>query len=190
MGDVLAAIEEAAPGEQILLDENEAAGDSDYFALGVFDISPDHTTLAYATDLSGAERYALRFRDLTTGTDLADEIASVYYSSAWSTDCRDFFYTRPDDAMRPWQIWRHRVGDAGDDRLVYQEDDERFFASVGLTQASASCSIDAESKMTSRGPFPRRRPARRGPSGRRAPAARHRVLTSSTPPIPSAGTSG
>ena len=37
------AIAAGAPGEEILLDENEAAGPSDYFALGVFDVSPDHT---------------------------------------------------------------------------------------------------------------------------------------------------
>jgi oligopeptidase B len=146
---ILAAIEAAAPGEQVLLDENEAAGDSDYFALGVFDVSPDHAILAYATDLSGAERYGLHIRDLTTGADLSDEISGVYYSSAWSTDCRHFFYTRTDDAMRPWQIWRHQIGDAGGDRLIYQEDDERFFASVALTRSERFVIINAASKMTS-----------------------------------------
>jgi oligopeptidase B len=149
VAEVLAAIAADAPGEDILLDENVAAGDSEYFALGVFDISPDHTTLAYATDLSGAETYALHFRDLTTGADLTDEISGVYYSSAWSTDNRHFFYTKPDDAMRPWQIWRHRVGETGADRLVYQDDDERFFVSVGLTRSERFVLVGAESKMTS-----------------------------------------
>jgi oligopeptidase B len=146
---VIGAIASGAPGEEILLDENEAAGPSDYFALGVFDVSPDHTMVAYGTDVTGGESYVLRFRDLTAGTDLGEEISGVYYSSAWSTDSRTFFYTRTDNAMRPWQIWRHRVGDAGPGRLTYQEDDERFFVSVGLTRSERYVIVDAESKMTS-----------------------------------------
>ena len=35
------------------------------------------------------------------------------------------------------------------DRLVYQEDDERFFVSVGLTRSERFVVVDAESKMTS-----------------------------------------
>jgi oligopeptidase B len=149
IAEVMAAIAEGAPGEEILLDENEAAGDSEYFALGVFDLSPDQTMLAYATDVSGGESYRLRFRDLGTGTDLDGEISGVYYSSAWSSDSRTFFYTKTDDAMRPWQIWRHRIGDTEPDELTYQEDDERFFVSVGLTRSERFVIIDAESKMTS-----------------------------------------
>ncbi len=60
-------------GEQVLLDENQLAGESGYLAVGVFDISPDQRTLAYATDLDGSESYTLRFRDLETGTDAPDD---------------------------------------------------------------------------------------------------------------------
>ena len=38
------------PG-RVLLDENELAGESDYFALGVFDVRPDQDVLAYAVRL-------------------------------------------------------------------------------------------------------------------------------------------
>src|SRR3981081_1299535 len=93
------ATEAGAAGEIVLLDENQAAGDSDYFALGVFDISPDHDLLAYAVDLSGGERYTLRFRDLNTGVDLEDQIEDVYYGSAWAADGRTVYYTRPDAAV-------------------------------------------------------------------------------------------
>src|SRR3954454_6732791 len=34
--------------EQVLIDGNELAGDSPYFALGVADVSPDHSLLAYS----------------------------------------------------------------------------------------------------------------------------------------------
>ena len=95
---------------QIILDENVLAGDSDYFALGVFDIRPDQELLAYAVDRDGSERYTLRFRDLGSGDDLADVVEDVYYGSAWCTGCRSFYYVRPDKAMRPWQVWRHVLG--------------------------------------------------------------------------------
>src|SRR5262245_34981580 len=52
------------PGEIVLLDENAAAGDSAYFALGALSPSPDQLLLAYSTDFTGGERYELRFRDV------------------------------------------------------------------------------------------------------------------------------
>ena len=64
----------AAPDEQVLLDENELAGDSDYFAIGAFDVSLDHRWLAYSTDYDGSEKYTLRIRDLSTGDDLPDQV--------------------------------------------------------------------------------------------------------------------
>ena len=63
--------EDGAPleGEEVLLDGNELAGDSEFFALGAFDVSPDGTLLAYSTDFAGDERYTLRVKDLATGRD-------------------------------------------------------------------------------------------------------------------------
>jgi len=137
-------------GEETLLDENDLAEGSEYFALGVFDISPDHSILAYATDTDGSERYQLRFRNLAAGQDLADEIADVTYGSAWAGDSLTFFYVRPDEAMRPWQVWYHVLGTAtSDDVLVHSETDERFFVSVGLTRSERFVVIGAQSKMTS-----------------------------------------
>jgi len=135
--------------EAVLLDENVLAEGSDYFALGAFDVSPDQSLLAYSVDTSGAEIYRMRFRDLATGADLPDEIPRTYYGTAWSSDSRTLFYTVPDEAMRPWQVWRHTVGTASDDDvLVYQEDDHRFFVGVGRTRSERFVLVSAGSKMT------------------------------------------
>jgi oligopeptidase B len=145
--------ESAAPAPnagQVILDENVLAADSPYFALGVFDIRPDHEVLAYAVDYDGSERYCLRFRDLGSGHDLADLVEDVYYSSAWSNSGKSFYYVRPDKAMRPWQVWRHKLGTpAAQDKLVFQEDDERFFVSVGLTRSRRYVLVESSSKMSS-----------------------------------------
>lgn len=135
---------------EVVLDENALAGDSDYFALGLFDLRPDQEVLAYAVDYDGSERYTLRFRDLGSGDDLADVVEEVYYGSAWSGECKSFYYVRPDKSMRPWQVWRHKLGTpASHDQLVYQEDDERFFVSVALTRSRRYVLVTSESKTTS-----------------------------------------
>jgi oligopeptidase B len=128
----------ATATEDVLLDENEAATGHDYFALGAFDVSPDHTLLAWSQDTTGGETYTMRVRDLATGTDLPDVLEGTYYGTAWSEDAHWLFYTRPDHTMRPWQVWRHRLGTSqADDVLVWQEDDERFFLSAELTRSEA-----------------------------------------------------
>ena len=144
----------ARPGgrsEQVVLDENQlAAGHYEYFALGVFAVSPNHRLLAYAVDLTGGERFTPRVRDLETGADLPDEIPNVYYGLAWANDSRTFFYTRPNDSMRPWQLWRHRVGTSVDeDTCVLQEEDERFFVGVFRTRSDAYVVADLDSMVTS-----------------------------------------
>jgi len=144
------ALEAASRGEgEVVLDENALAEGHDFFSLGVFDLSLDHRLLAYALDTDGSEVFTLRFRDLDTGRDLDDVIEGVYYGSAWA-DGATFFYVRPDDAMRPHQVWRHRIGSpADDDVLVYEDPDERFFVSVGLTRSERFVVVQSESKMTS-----------------------------------------
>jgi oligopeptidase B len=147
---VLAEAREGGPGIEVVLDENELAAGSDFFALGVFDISPDHRRLAYAVDLDGSEEYLLRFRDLETGRDLPDVVEGVHYGSAWAADNRTFFYTRTDAAHRPFQVWRHHLGqDPATDQVVFEEPDERFNVGVELTRSERFVVLGSESKTTS-----------------------------------------
>jgi oligopeptidase B len=136
--------------EEVLLDGNELAHGHEYFDLGFVERSPDETLLAYAVDTDGSERHELRFRDLATGADLDDVIHGVYYGAAWSADSRSFFYTVPDEAVRPFQVWRHVLGSAaGADVLVLQEDDERFELSVESTKSERYVVFTSTSQVTS-----------------------------------------
>jgi oligopeptidase B len=144
----------SAPGESVILDENELAAGHDYFAVGDLAVSPDQGLAAYSTDVSGGERYELRFRTCPTpatpGAELPDVVPDVYYGVAWANDDATVFYTRPDDAMRPWQIWRHTLGTpAADDVLVFQEDDDRYYVGVGRTRSGRFIVISTASKITS-----------------------------------------
>ncbi|MET8834928.1 S9 family peptidase [Micromonospora sp. NPDC004540] len=137
-------------GEEVLLDGNRLAEGHDFFALGAFDVSPDGRWLAYSTDFSGDERFTLRIKDLSTGEVLPDEVPDTFYGTAWSSDASTLFYVTVDEAWRPNRVWRHTVGTAsGEDVVVHQEDDERFWVGVELTRSERFVVIDIHSKITS-----------------------------------------
>ncbi len=141
-----------APDEQVLLDENLLAEGLEYFEVGNLAVSPDHRWLAYATDTTGGEVFALSFRSLDAAAPgAADEVVpDTYYGLAWANDNATVFYTRVDEAMRPYQLWRHRLGtDPGDDVLVIEEADGRFTVSVGWTKDRAFVVATLQSNTTS-----------------------------------------
>ena len=134
----------------MILDENVLARGHEFLQLGVFSLSHDQRRLAYGVDHDGSERYALRFRDLASGADLPDAVDDASYTAAWAADGETVFYTRQDAAMRPHEVWRHRLGrPADEDERVFHEPDERFFVSVGLTRSRRFVLIAIESKQTS-----------------------------------------
>jgi len=134
--------------EEVLLDENELARGRDYFALGYRRLSPSGRLLAYAVDGSGRELFELRLRDLQTGADLPTVAADVSYGAAFSELETELYYVRPDASMRPFQVWRHRLGGWEPDRLVLQEDDERFFVDVRLSASGEFILISARSETS------------------------------------------
>ncbi len=122
--------------EEVLLDVNRLAEGKPYMGTGVIDVSPDHSILAYSTDESGAEKYTLRFKNLRTGEHFPEAIEGTYYSSAWASDNRTFFYVTVDQAMRPHRLWRHTLGsEPSKDQMVYEEKDERYFLSVDRSRS-------------------------------------------------------
>ncbi|MEV5968204.1 S9 family peptidase [Kribbella sp. NPDC051952] len=148
-GDEPPATDGEIAGEEVMLDGNEVAADSEFFSLGTIDISPDGRLLAYSVDLKGDERFTLRIKDLSTGELLPDELPEVHYGSAWSGDGSTIFYTKVDDAWRPYQVWRHTLGTTDDDVLVMEEPDERFWVGVDLTRNEQAIQIALGSKLTS-----------------------------------------
>ena len=136
----------------VMLDCNEEAAGHDFFDVHAVDASPDHRLLAWSSDVDGSERYTLRVRDLATGRDLDDVLTgtSSWGGQAWSADGQHLFYARPDDQMRPYQIWRHRLGTPPDeDELVLEEVDERFYLGVGSTRSERWIVMSANSKTSS-----------------------------------------
>ncbi|MEK6480698.1 S9 family peptidase [Catalinimonas sp. 4WD22] len=136
--------------EEILLDCNRLAEGHDYFHLGIFEISPDHKTLAYAIDTDGSEQYRMFFKNLHDHTLMVDQLNNISDSAAWAMDFQTLFYVVLDSTMRPYQVKRHSLGTRPeDDIVVFEEPDERFFVSVSLSKNQKYLLIDVGSKITS-----------------------------------------
>lgn len=139
---------ESVEGEQVLLDGNVEAEGHEFFSLGAFSLSDDDRLLAWSVDTTGDERYTIRIKDCESGVVFDDTITGAAAGATWSADGRYLFYTVVDDAWRPFQVWRHRVGDA-EDELVFAEPDERYFVGVGRSQSEKYLVISLGSKITS-----------------------------------------
>ena len=137
-------------GEQVLLDDNAEAEGLEFYSLGSFDITGDGSTLLFAVDTEGDERYTLRLRDIATGENLADVVEGTAGGASFDATGRYVFYTTVDDAWRPDTVWRHEVGTAADaDISVFHEPDERYWVGVGLTRSRRYLEIELGSKITS-----------------------------------------
>ncbi|WP_211250736.1 S9 family peptidase [Mycetocola saprophilus] len=147
------------PGEQILLDGNVLAEGHEFFSIGSFDVSQDGNSLLYGVDISGDERYTLRFRDLrglgagagASGEirELPDTIENTFGGAFFSADGRRVYYTTVDESWRPDTLWRHTLGAGATDEQVFHEPDERFWVGAGLSQSGKFLLIAAGSSITS-----------------------------------------
>jgi oligopeptidase B len=141
--------EQEIVGEEVLLDANLEAEGSEFFSLGAFSLSLDGRLLAYSVDLTGAERFTIMIKDLVSGELLPDQISDTAYGVAWAKNDH-LFYTRADEAWRPYVILRHRLGaDPSQDVAVVTESDERFWLGVEASRDDRWIVIGAGSKITS-----------------------------------------
>jgi oligopeptidase B len=131
--------------EEVLLDENIIS--DGYVEVGVREVSPDGSLLAWSADTTGAEIYRMRIRDLRTGTDLPDVIERTYPGAAWSADSRHLYYLVPDEVNRPFQVWRHQVG-SPHDSLVYVESDARFELELWASRSGSYAVVTSASRDT------------------------------------------
>lgn len=121
--------------EEIYLDPNEMSKGFRYFVVAAREVSPDGNFLAFTIDTSGAENYELHIKDLINGDILKDRITNVG-DFAWASDNKTLFYTKEDSAHRPYQVYRHLVGDGlSRDKLVFEEKDPLFTVSVDRSRS-------------------------------------------------------
>src|SRR5260370_20860068 len=135
--------------EQVLIDQNELAKGQKYFRLGTLRPSFDHQMVAFSTATKGDENYTIQVKDLKTGNLLADAVTNNQGVVQWANDNKTFLYVTLDASKRPERVWRHTLGEKqADDKLVYYEQDERFFVEIAKSRSGRFLFIDSGSTNT------------------------------------------
>jgi oligopeptidase B len=136
--------------EEIILDVNELAEGYTYLKIGVAEISPDHSLLAYSVDTDGSESFTLYIKNTTNGELIGTPIPDTHYSVEWANDNRTIFYTVLDEAKRPHRVYRHMTDtDPKGDDLVYQETDQSYFVWLRKTRSKKYIMISCDNITTS-----------------------------------------
>jgi oligopeptidase B len=133
--------------EQVLLDGDAMAKGRDYFDLRKVAHSPDHRLVAYAVDEKGSEFFSLRIRDVATGEDLAEQINDTYGEFVWGEDSVSLYWIARDENARPVAVYRRKLG-AGEDELIYRENDPGFFVGVQKSQSRRFIFVTANDHTT------------------------------------------
>jgi oligopeptidase B len=121
----------AEGAEEVMLDVNVLAKPYDYYAVGSREVSPDNTMLVYGEDTLSRRIYTLRFKNLTTGETLPDAIENTAGNVVWANDNQTVFYTRKDETLRPYKVFRHKLGTpVEDDVEVFHESDPTFYTYI------------------------------------------------------------
>ena len=133
----------------MLLDLNLLAEGHSFLGLGVFEVSDDNRWLAFATDTTGFRQYDLQVKDLRTGETLPFRVPRVT-SVAWAAESRTLFYVVEDETTkRSHRLYRHVLGSAVADTLIYEEKDERFRIDIERTRSGAYLLLSSNSHTTS-----------------------------------------
>lgn len=124
--------------EEIYFDQNVEAEGHEFFQLAGMEVSPDHQLLAILVDTNGYEDFALRVKDLRTGTWLPDRVEKVSWGLAWANDNRTLFYMTFDSAKRGDKVWRHVLGTPHEvDVIVYHDPDPLFNVNLHRDRSNA-----------------------------------------------------
>ncbi len=135
--------------KELLIDVNELAKDHSYFHAKSINVSPNNKILAYGEDTLSRRIYTIRFKNLETGEMLEDKIPNNTGGAIWANDNQTVFYSVKDDSLRPYKIFKHRLGtDPSEDELVFHEEDDTYIAYVYKTKSDKYIVIGSFHTMT------------------------------------------
>jgi oligopeptidase B len=113
--------------EEIMLNVNIMAEGHAYYNVGGIAVSPDNKMIAYGVDTFSRRMYDIYIKNLETGETYKDVLKTTTGSATWAADNNTLFYSVKDEqTLRPYQVFKHKLGSEKKDKLIYQEDDETF----------------------------------------------------------------
>lgn len=128
--------------EEILVDGDVEAADFDYLDFSIMEHSPDHQYVAFGVDVRGSEYYEIRIREIATGAIVATLTDESSGDFTWANDSQTLYWVWRDDNGRSKRVYR-QSRDGGASELIYEEPDDGFFISVGLSDANNYVVINA-----------------------------------------------
>ncbi len=132
-----------------MINVNDLAGDYEYYSASGLSVSPNNEILAYGEDTLSRRIYTIKFKNLETGEYYSDIIENTTGGSTWANDNKTIFYTRKDEALRSYKIFKHVMGTpAADDVEVYHEKDETFGTFVYKTKSNKYLIIGSYSTLS------------------------------------------
>lgn len=136
--------------EEIIFDSNAMSKGKSYYDIGTILVSQDNQQLLYSEDLSGADRYTVRVKKLTSGETLSDQVPDTLGSVIWDKQGKGFFYAKLSDQWRTKEAYYHPLGGKPErDILLYREEDPLYSVGVGQSHSKKFLFITAASKDTS-----------------------------------------
>jgi len=144
------AEEPILPGEEVYLDTNKIAEGHGYCSTGNVKMSPSHTKVAYTLDVVGGETYKLLIKDVTSGEiSYKNNDEDMDSRVVWGIDDSTIFYSKMDEAHRPFQVYRKSLVNSEPDVLLFEELDELYWVGISKSQDDQYIFISSESKETS-----------------------------------------
>ncbi|MDM1550702.1 S9 family peptidase [Empedobacter falsenii] len=135
--------------DEILFDVNTMAEGHSYYQLGGISMAPNNQLVSFGVDNVSRRIYTIQIKDLTTGEILSDKIENTTGGSVWAADNQTLFYTRKDETLRAYQIWKHKLGTKQeDDVLVFEEADDTFNAFVYKSKSRDYIIIGSSSSVS------------------------------------------
>jgi oligopeptidase B len=122
--------------EEIVANGNEIGKAYSFFSFFVSP-SPGHQIAALVMDTVGRRFYTVKFKDLTTGQMLAEEIGNTSGNMIWTEDSKTVYYTKQDpETLRTYLVYKHVLGtDPAKDVLIYEEKDETLSLSISKSRS-------------------------------------------------------
>lgn len=136
--------------EELILNVNEMAEGYEYYHVAGYTVSPNNNLVAFGVDSVSRRLYTIFFKDLTTGEILKDKLTNTSGSAAWANDDKTVFYTLKDtETLRPYRVFKHKLGSKiSDDKEVFEEKDDTFYANVYKTKSKKYIIIESYSTLS------------------------------------------
>ena len=136
--------------EKIMLDVNKLADGFDYYQVSGLSLSSNKKILAYGVDNVSRRIYTIHFKNLETGEVYPFSIENTTGDSVWANDNETVFFTRKDESLRPFQIWKYSFGDdVNKAEIVFEEDDETFNCFIYKSKSKQYLFLGSSSTLTS-----------------------------------------